>query len=322
MTDNGPSMLDGDPWLNMPASTYQADGFAGPVFFAARSLGEKGGLRVVPRVRPWQRAAKLDETGAEPDEFTLELIFHNDVTEESWSALQLQNWPKAIEELIKQFKSGKTGTLHLPWKRNLRVKPVTWDRRASADEHRGGEILTVTFKEDNEDDLDREAFEVVSVKAAVGPAVQEAIFDAESIGAWGDPLADIQELASAVEGYLNAPGEYAQAVLTAAKRLRRAARTVMDALSTNAPGRNQLLDPTGASLRLKLLDILELSSRAEGEARSILPRTRTVTFPRVRDIWTIATELRQSARDLMGINGHIEDFAVIPAGTPVHVFAE
>jgi len=314
--------VDGDTWLDLGPASYQADGAADPIFFPARMINEVGGLRIAKRARPWQNGEKVDAIGATGDEFSIECLFHNDVAEPGAESQQM--WPTAIEALIEQFKSGKTATLHLPWKRNLRVKPAgpgAWDRRANADEHRGGETVTVKLCTDNEDDLDREAFERVTVRAGVQSAVEEAVFDLESIGGWDGSLADITELSANLVGLLNSPGDLGQSVLLAARRLRNATTAVMAALSSNTPGRNQLSGPEGAGARGKLLAILDLTGRAETDALAAQPKTKTVTFKRRRDIWTIATELGQNARDLMGINGSIEDFAVIEPGTPVFVFA-
>jgi prophage DNA circulation protein len=309
-----------DSWLDMGPTSYQADG--GPAIkFPARSVGERGGLRIAPRARPWQRAEKLDSVGARSDTFSLECLFHPDVQEPDlgeWPPL----WPDRLEQLIDAFKGGATGTLHLPWKRNLRVKPSEWERRATADEHRGGEILTVTFLEDNEDSIDREAVERVSAKATVESVVEAAVFDLESIGGWDGSVEDLQELASGVAGLLNAPGEYLDNLAVSARRLRATAQTLLAALSSAAPGRGQLDDPSGATARAKLLELLDLASSAEEEARASLPKTRSVVYSSARNIYAVAAELGQSARTLLTVNPQLEDPSYIEAGTPIWVLAE
>ncbi len=330
-------MAEGDVWVSLPPSSYQADGEA-VLYIPWREVGEDGKLRVVRRVRPWQPGAKLDETGADPDVFTLGAVFNNDVREEdSEYDGQAQLWPDLLEALVRQFKTGKTATLNLPWKRGLRVKPTTWQRRAVSDDNRGGETLTATFETDNEDALDREAFEVVSVKASVQRAAEEAAFALEQEGmnvnlgqerlvlpdgGIGDPVGGIIGLAGDLAGAMNRPGELAQAVATAARRLRRATSLLMASYSTNEPGRDQMNGPEGANARAKLLDLLELAAAAEAEALAGLPKTRTYRPERDTDIWQIANGLGQRARELMAINGAIEDFNFIERGTAVLVFAE
>lgn len=327
---------DGDPWLLLGPSSYQATGEV-ELFIAWREVGEDGGVRVVERIRPWQPGAKLDETGAMPDTFTLGAVFNNDVTEAEVVDQGIQIWPDLIEALVRQFKTGKTATLNLPWKRGMRVKPLTWQRRATSDDNRGGETLTVNFKTDNEDDLDREAFEQVSVKATVKRAAEEAVFSLEQegmsaaaadqvrttsdFGGIGDPIGGIVGLASELAGLMNKPGELL-AIATAAQRLRRAGRILIDAYSTNTPGRDQMSGPDGSGARAKLFALLELAANAEAEARAGLPKTRTYTPERRTSIWLIATELGQNARQIMAINSKIEDFSNIEKGEPVLVFAE
>lgn len=313
-------MAEGDPWADLPPSSYQADG-EDVLFIPLREVGEDGALRVVPRVRPWQPGEKLDETGASADTFTLGALFNEDVKEPEFD--QQVMWPDTLEALILQFKTGKTATLNLPWKRGLRVKPLTWQRKASADADRGGELLTVNFKTDNEDDLDREAFERVSVKATVSLAAQSVARTMEMDGMGiGDPIGGIIGLASQLNGLMNLPSDYANAIVTAAQRLRRAALILVGAYSTDEDGRNQMNGPEGASARLKLLELMELAANAEAEARASLPKTRTFIAQRNTSIWDIATELQQQARGLMTINPQIEDFSFIEKGTSVNVFAE
>lgn len=328
---------DGDPWLLLGPTSYRADGEA-ELLLPLREVGEDGGLRVVERVRPWQPGAKLDETGAMPDTFTLGFVFNQDISEPEVETQGIQVWPDLLEALVRQFKTGKTATLNLPWKRGLRVKPLTWQRRAMPDDNRGGETLSVSLKQDNEDALDREAFEAVAVKSNVKRAAEEAVFSLEAdgmsaaaadslrsvsaFGGIGDPGANIVELASGLAEILNQPSEFAQAIATQAQRLRRAGKLLMDAFSSGEEGRDQMNGPEGASARAKLLDLLELAANAEAEARATLPKTRSYTAQRRTTIWLIATELGQNARELMAINSAIEDFSFIEPGTSVLVFAE
>jgi hypothetical protein len=328
---------DGDPWLLLGPTSYRADGET-ELVLPLREVGEDGGLRVVERVRPWQPGAKLDETGAMPDTFSLGFVFNQDVTEPEVETQGIQVWPDLLEALVLQFKTGKTATLNLPWKRGLRVKPLTWQRRAMSDDNRGGETLSVSLKQDNEDALDREAFEAVAVKANVQRAAEEAVFSLEQdgmsaaaadslrsasdLGGFGDPGANIVELAAGLAKLLNQPAEFAQAVAAQAQRLRRASKILLDAFSSGEDGRDQMNGPDGAAARAKLLDLLELAANAEAEARATLPKTRGYTAPRRTTIWLIATELGQNARELMAINSQVEDFSFIEQGDSVIVFAE
>jgi hypothetical protein len=313
------SAEDGEVWSALPASSFQADGRI-EVFFSALGNTEAGSMRIAKRDRPWQSGAKLDDVGSNSDDFQLRILFHNDVSETDLGG-SLQPWPNAHDELLDQFHLGATGTLNLPWKRGIRCKATQWQSVTSADDTRGGAIVTVTFTTDNEDSLDREALELASVTATVNGAVEAATFDMDSLGMFDGSIEDITELAANLVGLLNSPNDELSAILHAARRVRRAVGFVMDSFSTAIPGRDQMNGADGASARLSLLSLLELAGRAEGEALSALPKTRTVVFPRVRDIYSIATEVGQSARTLMSINDSIEDLSFIPAGTPVRILA-
>lgn len=307
-----------DAFLGLGPATFKVDGGFVTHSFVAFLVSESGGNRIAQRARPWRPGAKLDALGPNPDDFSLDTIWHRDVVDPNAPTGEAR-WPDALERFIADLKTGKTGTLNLPWKRGIRCKGLDWGRTASANEHRGGETLRVKFQEDNEDTLDRAAVQLVTVKATLPSAVEAARFDMESEGMDLFALEDITELAANIVGLLNTPADHAAALLHAGNRLRRAVETVGGAFGGGEPGRDQLNGPEGANARLKLLELAELGARAVGEAR---PRaTRVMTFERQRDIWSIAGELGQNPRELMAINEAIEDFSIIPAGTPVRVFA-
>lgn len=305
---------DPDVWIGLGAASFEVPSLP-KVSFIAQTVNEQGGNRIPRRDRPWQRAAKLDFVGNKSDEFSIDCIFNPDVAEGDIKVV----YPDDVERFVAALKTGETGTLDLPWKRGLRVKADEWTRTEVASENRGGAIVRVKFCEDNEDTLDREAFEVVTVKATAERQVEAAQFDAESEGMDLLAIEDLTELAANVVGLLNYPADNAAALLHAGNRLRLACKTVLEAFTTDDPGRDQMNGPNGAAARQMLLELKELGARAVGEAR---PRaTRVMTFPKNRDIYSIATELGQNARELMKINEQIEDFGFIEAGTPVRVFA-
>lgn len=308
-----------DEWTKLGPASYQIEGEI-ELKFAVIDLGESGGNRLPKRERVFRNGRKLDFTGTRGDDFAVTAIFNNNVIEPDLGDYP-QMWPDRLDRLVKAFKTGKTGTLHLPWRRNIRCKPDNWARKAIASDDRDGETLSVTFLEDNEDTVDEASTASVSVQASVLRKAEEAVFDLESAGGWDGSFEDFTQLAADLEGVLNAPGEFLSDVVHKARRVRRAAESIIQSLSSRTPGRDHMLGPEGAKAERKLVEIIDLAGLAEGEASSHLPTIVTRTFPTDRDIYSIATELGQSARDLIAINGEIEDLAYIPAGTPVHVFA-
>jgi hypothetical protein len=306
-------------WEQLGPASFKIDGEI-ELKFMLVDQGIGGGNRVPKRERVFRNGRKLDFTGTRGDDFALTAIFNNALTEPGMGDYP-QMWPDRLDRLEAAFKTGKTGTLHLPWRRNIRCKPETWSRRATAGDERDGETLTVTFLEDNEDTVDEASTATVSVQASVLRKAAEAVFDLEKEGAWDGSFEDFTQLAADLEGVLAAPGEFLADVVHKAGRVRRAADSIRKSLSSRAPGRDHMLGPEGAQAERRLVEIMDLAGLAEAEASSHLPKIVTRTFPTDRDIYSIATELGQSARGLIAINGQIEDLAYIPAGTPVHVFA-
>ncbi len=307
-------------WNTLLPVSWQADGEEQILFMVWGQLRSDGSIRLNRREVPWRPGEKLDETGPNAGEHNLECPFFNTVTEPDLGDTP-QMWPDRLNALEAQFLTAKTGTLHLPWKRNIRCKADTWSRVADIEGQREGETLTVKFVEDNEDNLDRPAAENVSVRANIQRVVEEAQFDAESEGGWDGSWEDITEFAAGLEGVLNAPAEFAADIAHKARRVGRAARSIRNSLTSRVTGRDQLNDPNGEPAYRRLFLLEDLAAQAEAEAVASLPPTSTRTFPTDRDIHSIASELGQNARDLMSLNGHIEDLGFIEAGTPVVVFA-
>lgn len=306
-----------DIWEKMGPASFQVDG-GEQILFLVLDVTDTGGNRIAPRKRPYQRGVKLDTTGAKEGTIEITAPFHNDLSEPGIEGT-VQLYPNRLDALIAAMATGKTGTLHLPWKRNLRVKGESWRRHETSADMRGGAVLSITFIEDNEDNLDREAFERVSVKANVA---REAIIigsEMEAMGSWDGSLADIQEFASNLAALLNAPSEYAGTILQAATSLRRSILTVFDAINANAPGVGALGGAEGADTRIKLLGLLELAAGAIDSSRESMPKTRTVTFRIRRDLSSVAAEFKQPYRDLLTINESIEDPNDIPPFTPVKI---
>ena len=304
-----------DDWSELePASIVAPSG--GEMFLVVLSHQQSGGLRLAPRERPYQPGEKLDETGRKARTFRVDFVFHNDITEELPGPPM---WPDRANELETILEDGRTFTLHLHWRRNIRVKAESYERIADPEQYRGGELMRVNFREDNEDSLD-DGTEFPTVVGTVRTAAQEARFDADSEGIGLGGLEDLTALASALEEWINLPGEWTEGVAVRARRLRSNVRRIIDAHSQGQEGSSQLLDPQGARLLQRLIGISEAAARAVTEAESRFPPTQTVRFPVDRSIYDIANELKQSARDLVAVNSDIDDPAFIPAGTPVQVF--
>lgn len=307
-------------WEKLQPASYEADGEQ-VIKFAILSQEQTSGIRVVKRPRPYRPGVKLDETGATEKEWTLEAPFFNGVKEPDLGDAP-QMWPDRLDLLEAIVDKGRTATLNLPWRRGIRCKITKVLRRASTSGGRDGEMATLFVCEDNEDRVDDQALASVSVSATVLNTVAQASFDMENAGMWDGSLEDFTELAADVEGALAAPGELLDDLAHKARRLGRAAKSIRQSFSSRVEGRDQMNDPNGSRAELRLLELEDMAAKAQAEAESQLPATVTRVFDTDRDIYQIAVELGQSARELIGINGDLEDVGFIPAGTPVRVFAK
>ncbi len=306
-------------WEELGPASFQVEGEIELKFMVVDQQID-GSNRVPKRRRIFRDGARLDFTGTEADRIVVNAIFSNTLQEPDLGDYP-QMWPDRLDRLERAFKSGQTGTLHLPWRRNIRCKAESWTRKANSGDNRDSELLTVTFSEDNEDKVDAASTQSVSVQASVLRGAAEAVFDLEREGAWDGSFEDFTQLAADLEGALSAPGEFLSDVMHKARRVQRAAASIRESLSSRVEGRNHLLGPEGAKAERKLVEIIDLVGRALGDAAERGPQIVSRTFPTDRDIYSIATELGQSARDLIAINGHIEDLSFIPAGTPVYVYS-
>lgn len=304
-------------WEELVPVGWQTE--SGRIVFAVSDVSIEGGTRIAAREIPYRPGAKLDQTGRRPHKYRLTALFFPQVSEPGLDQGE-QMWPDRLNALEAALDTGETGTLDLPWRRSIRAKCETWSRKASA-EQRDGEVLEITFCEDNEEDVADE-IQQPSVAATLSQEAEATRFDAEAFGAWDGSLADLTELAAGLEGALRAPGEALQNVKSAAKRLQDSARRFADAV-TDAAGADggKGNDPRGAALVARAQLLADQAAAAEAEASASLPATREQTFDVARDLASIATELGQDYRQLLTINTELEDPGYIPKGTPVKVFA-
>ncbi len=305
---------------NEPAS-FEVAGFP-RCHFVLLDFSETEGVRLAPRERPFRPGAKLDSTGTTARTFAFTALFSNDIQEQGVTDQGSPLYPDRLDELTALFRTTLTGTLNTPRVRGLRAKATNWTRSGSSEQHRGGELLTGTFTEDNEDSVDREAIVKPSARATLSRKVEEAQFDAEAEGIWDGNLASLTQLTSELIGLANTPGEYLGQVEQAGARVSRCVDEVRRNFETDSDGRGQFWDPLSFPVRMRLLEVEDLSASAAEEARRRNETLVRYLSERTTTIWRIATDKKQSAERLMEVNPQVEDFAAIPPRTPVWVFSE
>ena len=297
-------------WEGLQAASFKPDGEA-EVFFAIQSIEKDGGNRIVKRARPYRPGVKLDSTGRKERTWKIGMIFHNSLSEIGLGDTPAI-YPDRLQTLEDYCEAQATGTLQLPLERNLRVRCDSYNRKA---EHsfRDGEIFSVTFVEDNEESA--VVSTNVSVKATIVTAVEEAIFDAESCGAWENPMLQLKELAAELNGMMAAPGEFLVGIEQRAGVLAKCAQSIKDSLSGKT-----LLNPEGSRTQQKLNELIDAAFRAKSQGAGS-PKTTTRSWPTPQDIFSIGLELDQDPYELIRLNSSLRDVSYIPAGVPVVVLA-
>jgi len=142
--------------------------------------------------------------------------------------------------------------------------------------------------------------------------VEEAEFDAESLGDWDASFAELTEFAADLEGLANSPGEMMADIETKAQQVSRACESIASTLG--------LTDPESAPVQRKLLQIRDASARASAQSRTSRPRVVSRSFLHDTDIYTVAAETKNTVGDLLALNTQLEDPTYIRAGTPVRVY--
>lgn len=297
-----------DQWNSTsPASWVPDDG--DEILFPVLSREKQSGNRLVKRTRPYRPGTKLDDTGEKEDTFSVVALFCNEIDEPRLGS-ETDLWPDRINLLDAALRSKVTGTLHLPWERNIRCRPETWTRSADTS-IRNAERMSITFVRDNEDTLNPS--EITEwFGGSTSRTVEEAEFDAESLGEWDGDFSELTELAADLEGLANAPGEMLADVESKASQVQRAAESIESTLG--------LSDPESAPVQRKLLEIRDSSARASAQSRTSRPRVVSRSFAHDTDIYTVAAETGNRVGDLIALNAKLEDPTYIPAGTIVQVY--
>lgn len=301
-----------DSWEKTAPAELIPDGQSG-ILFPVLTRDVTGSNRLQKRTRPWRHGAKVDTTGSEADEYVVEAIFHNDVDEDDLGS-DPPLWPDRLNQLVAALKSFDTATLHLPWERNIRVKGATWKRHASSD-IREGETVSITFVVDNEDKTDAQAVAGKSLSNAKR-LVEEATFDAESLGSLSDTISNLNDLADSVNEAAAAPGDFANDLSNQQRSLEHACGRARDALDLGAQTPAEIVQL--AASMVKLLQVQDLAGSSAGARQR---RTTRRTYTVARDLYAIAAELGQDPDALLALNSQLDDPAYIPPGTVVIVLA-
>lgn len=288
--------------------------------FPVNKISESGGNRIVQRERPFRDGAKLDDVGASPVCWTIEVLFQNSLQEGNSDAKPL--YPNVLNEMIRSFATHETGDLVVPTIGKVRARAKTY-RREETNDARDQAVVTFEFVQDNEDNIDATAFALPTVRASVKRLAESATFAAESDGTFNSALADLNEFAANLEAIATFPSDTLQDIDSQSAIVVAAVDRVMNAFTSknNNPttkARGMLGDPDSSVTQRKLVSLQDTSARARAELRKNLPPIVRTVFEVPLTIFEVAVLTGQNAEDLLAINPSLDPL-FIPAGTVVKV---
>jgi hypothetical protein len=302
-------------WENALPASFEVDGFDPVIFPVWQNLEGTEGLRAVKREVPWVDGVQIDETGLTGGAWSVIAPFANAFQNEDGMGEEPALYPTRLEMLLVLFRTKKTGTLHLPWQRNIRCKATSWRRGASSD-MLDGEVLNVAFDTDNENKLDQAKAQGLAASSARQLVIQ-AQFDAERNGAWNGSWEELTRFTSQLEALMNAPSEYRQDVAQRAGRVADCCDRLLSTFSSSDPGRDAFLKPAAAPAVRALVALREVAEGAEAEARQGRPQIVTRTVQRATTIWEFAIAAGTDPYELLQLNPQIMDPNNIPPGTQI-----
>jgi prophage DNA circulation protein len=303
-------------WQNSKPASFEVEGYDPVVFPVWQQTSGDTGLRAVCRPIPWVHGEEIDNTGLNAITWNLSAPFALVLQGEDGIGDEPPLYPTRLEKLIELFETCKTGTLHLPWKRNIRCKALTWRRVANADMI-DAEVLEITFKTDNENLLDQQKAQSIPASTVRQLAIQ-AQFEAERVGAWDGSWEDLTRLTAQLEAIMLAPSEYRQDVASKAQRVSSCCDRLLSAHSKSEAGRNAFVDPASAPAVRLLILIRGQADSAEAEARTgTVQGVVTKTIERATSIWEYAIAVGMDPYEMLTLNPQIEDPNYIPAGTQI-----
>lgn len=284
-------------------------------------IEESGGNRIIERERPMRDGAKLDDTGSKAKRYRLTGSIFNGSTEQG---IPEDNYPDTLQALILSFDTHETGDLMVPTRGIRRCRAGTYSTTEGSDA-RDCAAFVLEFIEDNEDGVTASSFSTPSARSVLRSQVEEATFEAEKAGVQlGDLIGSITEMASEIEGLLNAPADFAsqvdskiKAVDSALSRIEKAG-TGLDG-GVKGPVSEALIATQSAPVIRKIRGIRDTLSRAVGDQLSAFGKAGSRSYPRTMSIFDVATLEGVNAATLMAMNPAIGAFLAIPPNTPIAV---
>jgi len=274
--------------------------------------------RIVARKRPYVDGAPLDDTGADPKQFEISILFANGHDRQD---IPQPTYPDYHQRFLDAVEVEGTATLYMPGRgeKRVRIKRVTSEQTPM---RRSAEVVMMTCWEDKEDErATAGSFTQPSAKSA-GPVIaRQLATEAEALGIGGDLFGSIDQFVTSLEAAANSPFDSAAEMQARADQLTDACRRV-ERLGTKLQDRaDQLafspLLPPEAALTCRMLKQLQDTAAAQRSSLFGTATTRPRRFPRPMSIFEIATQLGQNPDELIRLNSRLPSLFTIPAGMPV-----
>lgn len=268
-----------------------------------------GGNRIVEHQRPYRDGAKCDDTGSLPRRWTVEAVFNNSIQEDGLDP-NTPLYPDLMQRVLDLFDLHETGDLFHPIDGKVRARAQSYERATNVEEVDTGRV-TLVFVEDNEDDVDAEAFARPSVNGAVSAMADSLSATAQQEDVWIKDLATIDpsalegassgglslgEFCAEIEGLMRAPGERTAAIQAQVRAARRSLASVL----RTAREVTGFDTPTNTILAAERL--LDVTAYATSEKTDQMPRRIPYIVRESTTIFAIAADLRQPPDALLEIN--------------------
>ncbi len=276
----------------------------------------RGGNRIVAHKRPYRQGAKLDNTGAEPRQWEMDLVFDNSIQEPGVNEIN-QNTP-LYPDVLQRFQwvaqLHPTGDLIVPADGLVRAKLVQFQRVHNdyIDQAR----VQAVFMEDNEDRIDATEFSIPGVSGSLKGLSEGVQFVAEAEGVWCADVMTLKESCAAIESMLRAPDEFVRSIEMQVRTARRAISSVMRAAIDRTRSLTSTETVLGPPRRIfgelaKLSDVVGYASERAVDAGS---ETAWVTETEETSVFAMAAKYKQPAAKIEELNEfRIDDpFLVLP----------
>jgi hypothetical protein len=292
------------------------------IFFAVEQTREAHQNRLAQHKRYNRPGARIDNTGADPKRFELNVFFFNSEQQEAGIDGATQ-YPDNFNKFRASFDSQETGTLTLSTRGPLRCKADSFTSLETKDS-RDSAAVTAVWLTDNEDDSSAADWRAPSAKSIAEKLAFDATTSWEDAGMTSDDLVSIGELTAQLVGYANAPGDFVGEYESLGNQIIAAIEKVVEAFTVSAgeavnDGERLATQPEksrGVRLLRRLADVVP---RIGAEQAEQADRIISVKYREPVSIFDVAVRVSQDAGELMKINKQLPDPLFIPPRTPIFI---